>query len=1061
MHVTLNSAIALRGRRYWLLVPALLIGISSVAFTQLSGSATITGTITDASGAVVPGADVTIRNTDTGIEHRVQTTDAGAYTAPFLQPGHYEVQAGKKGFASVLRKDLVLQVGQTMSINLALAVQAAQQEVTVVGSAPVVDMEKTDVSQVVSEAEMSNLPLSGRRWDTFALSTPNVTNDGSSGLASYRGISGLYNSNNVDGANNNQALFSEGRGRATSGAYVFSMDSIMEYQVSVSNYSAELGQAAGGVVNAVTKSGTNDLHGDLFYYLRYPTWNALDPLPKSQGNYTQPIHQWQQFGASVGGPILKDRLFFFATYDGSRKVNPIAYTSSTYNATTKALPCPVQVTATQCANANVFMDGLLGTYPRATNQDVLFGKLDGQMTPRNHIATSFDFMDYKAPNAYQTAPSYNNSSIGANGSYIYHERVFITNWDSTITPTVVNNLRFQWGRDLETAGANGAAPYVSLASDSVYGENYALPRTAEPDEHRIQIADTLSASRGRHTIKTGIDLNIIHEVMINLYNGTGQYSYTGSGPAAFASWVLDVYGINAGDGLTGRHWTSFTQVNDPVTHVGKDDFWEKDFSGFVEDNWKANSKLTVNAGLRYDVFAIPQPSMPNTLTPLTTLYTSTINIPKGQLAPRLGLAYQLTPKTVVRVGYGMFYAKTSNSTYYATRVENGVIQQTFSCSVTTCPALAFPNVIFSPPGPAMSAPFTGALTPQVTAFTPPSASQVARGQSPNWLDPVVHEGNVTVERQLPAGLAVSASYVVSRGLRLPIFYDANLAPATTTKSYDILNSSNQTAQTVTFPYYTTRLNPSTGEVFIGQSDVNSWYNSMVISLRRPMRHGLEFETYYTLAKSFDGAQVLGSSGTFNGTDYPIDPYNRKQEYALSDLDQRQHFVTTLVWAPTFGRSMSKPAQLLVNGWVFSTIVTESTGQPVTPYTSGYASGGPDGGVTGGVSYAGATSGRAGWLGRNSYTGPGYNGVDFRLARQFPIGERVKLALQGEAFNLFNHTNVVSVNATAFNFTAAGSGACSGHVNACYVPNAPFLAPTATSSLLSGPRQLQVSARLTF
>ena len=271
------------------------------AFAQAAGSGTITGSVTDPTGAVVPGADIIIRNTDTGVERKIGTTDAGLFTAMFLPPGHYEVQTSKKGFATVLRKDLTLQVGQTLTINTALAVETTQQEVTVRGAASVVDAEKTDVSQVVSAADVSNLPIAGRRWDQLALTSPNATNDGSSGLVSYRGISGLYNSQMVDGANNNQALFSEGRARATSGAYVFSMDSMMEYQVSTSNYSAELGQAAGGVVNAVTKSGTNDLHGDLFYYLRYPTWNALDPLPKSQGNYTQPIHQWQQFGGSVGG----------------------------------------------------------------------------------------------------------------------------------------------------------------------------------------------------------------------------------------------------------------------------------------------------------------------------------------------------------------------------------------------------------------------------------------------------------------------------------------------------------------------------------------------------------------------------------------------------------------------------------------------------------------------------------------------------------------------------------------------------------------------------------------
>jgi hypothetical protein len=360
----------------------------------------------------------------------------------------------------------------------------------------------------------------------------------------------------------------------------------------------------------------------------------------------------------------------------------------------------------------------------------------------------------------------------------------------------------------------------------------------------------------------------------------------------------------------------------------------------------------------------------------------------------------------------------------------------------------------------MVAPFAGALTPQVTAFTPPSATQVTRGMSPNWVDPLVHEGDVTVEQELPGSISVSLGYVVSRGLHLPIFYDSNLAPATTTKSYDILNSSNQTAETVTFPYYTSRINANTGEVFIGQSDVNSWYNSMVISFRRPMRHGLEFTANYTLSKAFDGAQVSGSNGTFNGTDYPIDPYNRKIEYALSDLNQRHRFVTSAVWMPTFGTKINKPAQMVVNGWSLSSIVTMSTGQPVTPYVSGYPSG-LDGGVSGGVAYAGATSGRAGWLGRNTFTAPGFHDIDFRLARQFAIGERVKLALLGEAFNLFNHTNVSSVNTTAFNYTAAGSGVCAGHTNGCYAPNAAFLSPTATSNLLFGPRQLQVSARLTF
>jgi Carboxypeptidase regulatory-like domain/TonB dependent receptor len=1046
---------------------ALCMCLTGLAFGQAAGSATITGTLTDPSGSVVPGAAVSVRNTDTGIDRSTESSDAGKYVAPFLQPGHYEIRATKTGFAGVLRKDLTLQIGQTLTVDFSMKLQTTQEVVTVTGEAAVVDAEKTEQSQVISEGAVSNLPIAGRRWDSFVLLTPNVTTDGTSGLVSYRGISGLYNSNTVDGANNNQAFFSEARGRANSGAYVYSMDSIKEYQVSASNYSAELGQAAGGVVNAVTKSGGNDFHGDLFYYLRYPTWNALDAYPKSRGTYSQPIHQWQQFGGSAGGSVVKDKLFYFGTYDGSRKVNPITYTSTVYSPTVSALSCPTQVTASQCAAANSFLFGQQGTFARATNQDVGFGRLDYQADARNHVSAAFDFMNYRAPNAYSTAPSYSNSSLSTNGSYVFHERIFVANWDSTISSSAVNNLRFQWGRDLEVAGSNGAAPYVSISGLMTYGENYALPRTAEPDEHRIQISDTLSKVRGNHTFKTGMDVNIIHEIMINLYNGTGQYSYSNGTPqTSFNAWVEDALGLNMGDGLTGKHYNTFTQVNDPITHVGKDDFYNNDYAAFFEDSWKANSKLTLNMGLRYDVSTIPQPQQPNTLTPLTTLYTSTIHIPKDQFAPRFGAAWQITPKTVLRAGYGLFFAKTTNSTYYATRVENGVYQQTFTCSpVSTnsnyCPALAFPNVIWTPPGPPPAAPFAGALTPQVVTFNPPAASQVTRGMSPDWVNPRTHEGEVTLERELPGQFSASAAYVMSRSLHLPIFYDANLAPSTTTKTYDILNNG-ATAQTYTVPFYTTRLNTNTGDVFVGASDVNAWYNSMVLTLRRRMRHGLEFTVNYTLSKAFDGAQAAGSYGTFNGTDYPIDPYNRKAEYALSDLDQRQRFVTNAVWMPSAKNVASRPARLILDGWALSTIVTMSTGQPVTPYITGAPS--PlDGGVTGGVAYAAPTQGRAGWLPRNSSTAPGFHNVDFRLGRQFAITERLKLALIGEAFNLFNHTNVSGVSTTAFSYLAAGSGACAGHTNACFTPytSTPYLAPTSTSNLLWGPRQLQVSGRITF
>ena len=225
----------------------LLACMAGAAFGQTTGSGTITGTITDPNHAAVPAASVTIHNTDTGIDRAVTTNEAGLYSVPFLQPGSYEVTATKTGFAKIVHTNVPLQVGQVLTLDLSLTIQTTSEAVTVSGTVSVVDTEKTEMSQVVSQTQKDNLPLAGRRWESFALLTPNITTDGGTGLTSYRGISGLYNSSNIDGTNNNQAFFSEEKGRTATGLpYVYSMDSIQEFQVTSSNYSAELGTAAGG-----------------------------------------------------------------------------------------------------------------------------------------------------------------------------------------------------------------------------------------------------------------------------------------------------------------------------------------------------------------------------------------------------------------------------------------------------------------------------------------------------------------------------------------------------------------------------------------------------------------------------------------------------------------------------------------------------------------------------------------------------------------------------------------------------------------------------------------------
>ena len=1072
-----------------------LLLMAAVSGFAQSGTGTITGTVTDPKGLVLTGATVTVRNTETGIERVLKTNESGLYSAPFLQTGNYQVTVSYEGFAPVKRENLVVQVGQTLSVDVSLTVQATKEAITVTGEVPVLEPEKTDVSAVISQGVTENVPMANRRWNDFALLTPATTADGSSGLVSYRGISGLYNQNSVDGANNNQAFFSEARGRAIGAPFIYSSDSIKEYEVNTSNYSAEYGQAAGGIVNAVTKSGGNAFHGDAFYMLRYPTLNALDPLSKfsaleSHLVPTQPVHQQQQFGGSLGGPIIKDKLFFFGTYDGFRKVFPVAYTSSQQSHF--PLPCPLQASATQCSEANGFLSSLLGTFPRTTKDDVFFGKLDYQLTSKNHLSGAFDLANWDSPNSYNTAYTINNNSVTANGTAVTHDRFIIGTWDSTLSPNMVNEVRFQWGQDFEVISSNYPAPSVSLSNITAYGQPNALPRPAFPDEHRIQISDSLSVAKGKHSLKFGFDGNFVHDLIINLFNGSGIYSYSSTAanlfydPAntgcnssngnfmPFCNWVADIFGLNAGDGHTGQHYSTFSQVYDPITKVGRGDFMDNLFDWYAQDSWKVRSNLTINFGLRYDLQLLPQPPIPNTKTPLLTQLTSSMKTDDWEFAPRLGVAWQPTKNTVVRAGYGIFYALTQTSTYYALAFENGIFQTQYNCNpipANPC-APTFPNVLFTPPGPPLAAPFSGAPTPTVCSACAAAASLATvatHGLTTNFLPPRVHEGNLGIERQLPGNMTVSASYLFSRGLRLPVFVDANIngTSGVTSRTYDVLNSSGAQTTSFTVPFYTQRVNPATGVILTGESVLNSWYNALVVTWRKPMSHDLEVLADYTFSKSQDNGQVEGQFGTFYGTDDPVNPFNLKAENSLSDLNQTQHFGGTVVWTPSYFKGAgSRWERGLLSDWILATAVGAGSGQPVTANLVQSSYGGIDGGPTGAVvSNSGInTGGRAPWLGRNSFTGPGFFNMDARIGRNVPIRERAQLQLRVDAFNLLNHQNVLAVNTSAFNFVAAGSGACPAAApgfGGCFTPNSSFFTPTSTSGLLQGARQMQFSARLAF
>ena len=1118
-------------RRLTLAATACLLGAALPLAAQTSGVGNIAGTVTDSTGAALANASVTVINSGTGAT-RTFTTDAhGDYQATFLQPGAYEVIAASPGFGKVDRKNLTLTVGATLTVDAALATGEVATQVVVTSETPLIDTEKTQVSQTIDQALISNLPVNSRNWSSFVLLTPNVVQDGGTGLVSFHGISGLYNQNYVDGANNNQLLFAEARGRSSGAPYVYSLDAIKEFQAETSNYSVEFGQAAGGQVNAITKSGTNQVHGDLFYYLRYPALNALDPFSKwsalhNNGNsflLTQPIHQQQQFGGSVGGPLLHDRLFGFFTYDGFRRVGKALYSNSNNLSLTPSGPttstttitptqCPVTITAAQCASAIQFLLGNSSAAPsRFAQENIFFPRLDWHVNRHNDAFVNYNFADFDSAYGYNSAPTFLNSSPSTNGPTSYHERFLIAGFTTQISDRSVNQVHFQYGRDLETAGSNAPGPSVGISNLLTYGQPNALPRIAEPDEHRTQFTDVFSTVRGRHSLKMGGDVNLVHEIMINLFQGGGVYNYSGTTAVAnFQSWAQDSFRGQPGDTdpFAGYHYTSFVQTVDQLNtgnRAGADDFWMKIVDGFVEDSWKVRSNFTVNAGVRYDVQLTPPPIRNNTnYAPLSTTYSSTIKNVTDRVQPRVGFSYEPSPGTVVRGGYGLFSALNQGSTYYAMRVENGVVQVNYNyqgCGAVTCPAttntanLVFPNLPFAPTGPSL----TGSLVPaggaQPTVAGPATlGTQSFHGLDPNFVPPLAHEAELSVEQQLPGHTTLSVGYVGSRTLHLPVFLDANLIGQTPhgQRTYNVQDAAGNVERQLTVPVYLTtdRNNPRLQSYNTGFSAANSWYNSLAVTVRHPFEHGLEMIANYTWSHASDTDQVQGAFGTFYGGNPVLDPNNLKAENGLSDIDVRNRFVLTFVYQPHLFEG-NRWAKAALDGFLFSGTEIASAGQPIVagmsgtvfnavgPTSSNPLNVGSAGNIYGGSMSSGtgaATTGRPPQIGRNSIIGPGFNDFDFRISRDVPIHDNIKLQLNAEAFNLLNHTIVAGVASNYSQYTTASQPTartgCTGTAPAgstfqgCISPftgtgaNA-FGAVNSTNNTLYGPRQLQVAAKLFF
>ncbi len=416
----------------------LLFSISAMAQSSTTGA--ITGTVLDPSHAVVANARVTVVNTGTGEQSSTITGMQGEFRMVSLEPGTYSVTVEALTFAGY-KAHVVVEVGRVTSLEAVLSL--ASRPVTVeVTSVPVVNTQQQDFSNNVGELSINELPINGRRWSEFALLTPGAAPDGNFGLISFRGISGLLNNSTVDGGDNNQAFFSEERGR-TRASYVVSQASVREFQVNTSNFSAEYGRAAGAVINSVTKSGTNELHGQLFYYIRDNELGATNPFsfaptrdPSGSliSTRVKPQDRRQQFGAAFGGPIVKDKLFYFFTWDQQKRNFPAIaaasqptdfYAPPTNTELTRlkaVLPKGATTADAQAAwNQGMnYLTSFLGVAPRTGDQLILFPRLDYEINKRHTLMLSYNRVRWSSPTGVQSQPVVNRgiASFGNDGGKV-------------------------------------------------------------------------------------------------------------------------------------------------------------------------------------------------------------------------------------------------------------------------------------------------------------------------------------------------------------------------------------------------------------------------------------------------------------------------------------------------------------------------------------------------------------------------------------------------------------------------------------------------------------------